>query len=139
MRDINFTSRDLYGNLSFGINFSSMNNNFENLLQKVQTLILSESKITYFSTINGGEVTSIGKYSFDSLGSSDFKAIFSSNLLLIKKKIQSDELVNNIPANDRIKTLELKDILFDKTNAALVLSIRVSTNNSNTIIKLPVK
>lgn len=140
MRDLNLYSRDLYGNVKFGFqSVSSANDNFNILLQKVQTLILSNTKETYFSTINGGNVTNAGKFNFDSNGYGDFKAIFSSDLLLVKNKIQSDESKNNIPLNDKLKSLELKDILFDKTNAALFLSISVSTNNSNIIIKLPVK
>jgi hypothetical protein len=140
MRDINLYSRDLYGKVTFGFNsVSSKNSNFEILLQKVQTLTLSESKKTYFSNIIGGEINSIGKFNFGVDGYGDFKAVFSSNLLLVKKKIQADELINNIPVNDKIKSLELKDVIFDQKNLSVLLSIYVSTNNSNSLIKLPVK
>lgn len=140
MRDINLVSRDLFGNVSFGLkSISIQNNNFDVLLQKIQILILSESKQTYFSRINGGDITTVGKFNFDSTGSGDFKAIFSSNLLAIKQKIKEDEILNNIPFDDRIKNLELKDILFDKVTGSVILSLSVSTNTSNQIFKLPIK
>ena len=83
MRDINLASRDLFGNVTFGFKSSSkIVDNFELLLQKIQTLVLSESKQTYFGRINGGDVTSIGKFNFDTNGYGDFKAIFSSNLFI---------------------------------------------------------
>jgi hypothetical protein len=140
MRDINLSSRDLYGNIMFGFKSISSNiSNFDLLCQKIQTLILSDNKQTYFSIINGGNVSSIGKFNFTSNGYSDFKAVFLSDLLNIKQKIKEDELINKIPNDDKLKSLELKDIIFDQKTGAVYLSIYISSNTSNKIFKLPIK
>lgn len=138
MRDLDITNRDLFGNVTFKIK-SSYVNGIETLIQKVTTLLLSNTKDTYFGTVYGSDIVESGKYNYNNIDGGDFKIVISNNLFSIKKAIQKDEVKYNIPFEDRLKNIEIKDILFDKKLLKLSVSLIVSTNSATKIIQLPVK
>lgn len=137
MRDLDITNRDLFGNVTFQMKSSSVSG-IENVIQKVTTMLLSQNKTTYFGTIIGSDVLSAGKFNHSS-DSSDFKLTVANNLINIKKSIQLDENKYNIPIEDRIKNIQIKDLVFDKKTLNMYLSLIVSTNSTTKIIQLPVK
>lgn len=137
MIDINLTSRDLLGNVSFTIKNKS-NSGIECLIQKVATLLLSNSTTNYFTSIIGGNLEALGKITISTIDD-DFRMMIATSLLGLKQKIQKSEIDKNIPIEYRLKNLEIKDILYDKITGTVVLSILLSTNSATRIIKLPVK
>lgn len=138
MRDLDLSNRDLYGNVSFKIKSNSISG-IENLIQKITTLLLSSTKTTYFGEIAGSDVLSAGKFNFSTDSTLDYKLMITDNILNISKKIKNDENKYNIPSADRLKNIEIKDIVFDKTNLNVYLSLIISTNSATKIIQLPVK
>lgn len=136
MIDIDLTYRDKYGKITYGFKKNSTNTGIEILLQKVTTLLLSETKTTYFGTIVGGNISKVGMYNFNS---DDFKVNLTDAILNIKKKIQQDEVNNNINHNDRLKSLSVKEVLYDKKTMNVVISLSLSTNSSSTLASLTVK
>ena len=84
MIDIDLTYRDKYGKITYGFKKNSTNTGIEILLQKVTTLLLSETKTTYFGTIVGGNISKVGMYNFNS---DDFKVNLTDAILNIKKKV----------------------------------------------------
>lgn len=137
MIDIDLTSRDLLGNVSFNLKGKS-NSGIECLIQKVVVLLLSNSATNYFTKIIGGNLEAMGKITISSIDD-DFRMMISTSLLGLKQKIQKSEIAENIPTIYRLKNLEIKDILYDKITGTVVLSILLSTNSETKIIKLPVK
>ena len=75
-------------------------------------------------------------YNFNS---DDFKVNLTDAILNIKKKIQQDEVNNNINHNDRLKSLSVKEVLYDKKTMNVVISLSLSTNSSSTLASLTVK
>lgn len=138
MRDLDLTNRDLFGNVTFRMKSSSVSG-IENVIQKVTTLLLSQNKATYFNTIFGSDTLSAGKFNYNTDGSTDFKLAVADNLINIKKSIQSDEVLHNIPIQDRLKDIQIKDVVFDKKSLSVYMSIIISTNSVTKIIQLPVK
>ena len=136
MRDIDLTNRDLFGNVSFKIKSSSVSG-IENVIQKVTTLLLSKNKTTYFNTIVGSHALSAGKFNLSD--STDFRLTITDNLINIKKSIQSDELNYNIAFADKLKDIQIKDVVFDNKTLSVALSLTISTNSATKIIQLPVK
>jgi len=139
MRDIDLTYRDAYGAVTFGIKPNSQNTGIETIIQKVATSVLSSNKQTYFGSIYGSDVLNAGKYNFTENGSDDFRVSVAADILNIKKQIQADEVAYNIPIIDRLKDLQIKDIVFDKKTTYVYLSLLISTNSTTQIINLPVK
>lgn len=137
MIDINLTSRDLFGNVSFEIKNKS-NSGIECLIQKVVVSLLSNSATNYFTSIVGGNLEALGKITISSIDD-DFRMMIATSLLELKKKIQNSEITENIPTNYRLKNLEIKEILYDKLTGTVLLSILLSTNSETRIVKLPVK
>lgn len=137
MIDINLTSRDLFGNVSFTIKNKS-NSGIECLIQKVAILLLSNSATNYFTSIIGGNLEALGKITISTIDD-DFRMMIATSLLGLKQKIQKSEIAENIPIEYRLKNLEIKDILYDKITGTVVLSILLSTNSVTRIVKLPVK
>lgn len=138
MRDIDFTSRDLYGNVTFAWK-SDANSGIEILLQKIVTLAFSQNKKTYFNTIYGLDLASFGKYNFNSLGSHDFQMQVASDLLNLSNAIMAQDVAYNTPFADRLTNLSIKGISYDTKNRGVVLTLIVSTNSSNQLLTLPVK
>ena len=136
MRDIDLTNRDLFGNVSFKIKSSSVSG-IENVIQKVTTLLLSKNKTTYFNAIAGSDALSAGKFNHND--STDFRLTIADNLINIKKSIQSDELNYNIAFADKLKDIQIKDVVFDNKTLSVALSLTISTNSATKIIQLPVK
>ena len=79
MIDIDLTSRDLLGNVSFSLKGKS-NSGIECLIQKVVVLLLSNSATNYFSTIIGGNLEAMGKITISSIDD-DFRMMISTSLL----------------------------------------------------------
>lgn len=138
MRDINLTSRDLYGKLDFGIK-STSNTGIEILLQKITTLLLSSSKNTYFGNIIGGNLNSSGAYSFGKNGNEDFSVMLGDSILNIKNLLQQEDVTNNTDYSDRLKNITVKSILFDKKTTKILISLTVSTNSISKTVSLPAK
>jgi hypothetical protein len=139
MRDLDLTFRDQFGVVTFGIKQNSQNTGIETIIQKVATSILSTNKSTYFGNIYGSDTLNAGKYNFTDNGSDDYRVTISSDILNVKKQIQADEVKFNIPIVDRLKDLQIKDIVFDIKTHDIFLSLLISTNSSTQIIQLPVK
>lgn len=138
MIDIDLTFRNLYGNVSFGIKSKSVTG-IELLIQKVTILLLSENSTNYFNTITGGELLSSGKYSLTDAVYDTFKLTLLNNLNNIVKQIKLDEANNNMPLKDRIKSLSINSISFDKLTTNLVVKFLLSTNSTSMSFTLPVK
>lgn len=138
MIDIDLTFRNLYGNVSFGIKSKSVTG-IELLIQKVTILLLSENSTNYFNTIVGGELLSSGKYSLTDAVYDTFKLTLLNNLNNIIKQIKLDEANNNMPLKDRIKSLSINSISFDKLTTNLVVKFLLSTNSTSMSFTLPVK
>jgi len=138
MRDLDVTTRDMYGSVVFGMKSVAVSG-LERLIQKVTILVLSESKSTFFGNIVGGNIKTASHYTFSSNGNSDFKVVFADHLSQIQQKIASDDISENTPLTERLKSLVLKDVLFDKMTGHVVLSITVESNSASKTIKLPVK
>ena len=138
MIDIDLTFRHLYGNVSFGIKSKSVTG-IELLIQKVTILLLSENSTNYFNTITGGELLSSGKYSLTDAVYDTFKLTLLNNLNNIVKQIKLDEANNNMPLKDRIKSLSINSISFDKLTTNLVVKFLLSTNSTSMSFTLPVK
>lgn len=138
MRDLDITNRDLFGNVTFQIKSSSVSG-IENVIQKVTTMLLSQNKTTYFNSIIGSDVLSAGKFNYANDNSSDFKLVVADNLINILNAIQSDESKYNTPIEDRIKDIQIKDLVFEKKTLNVFLSLIISTNSATRIIQLPVK
>jgi hypothetical protein len=138
MRDLDITNRDLFGNVTFQIKSSSVSG-IENVIQKVTTMLLSQNKTTYFGSIIGSDALSAGKFNYTNDNSSDFKLVIADNLINILNAIQSDESKYNIPVEDRIKDIQIKDLVFEKKTLNVFLSLIVSTNSATKVIQLPVK
>ena len=138
MRDLDITNRNMYGNVTFGLKSASVSG-LERLIQKVTILVLSEPKQTYFGDIVGGDTKSAAQYVFSSGGNSDFKIVFSDRLTQIQNKLESDDIAENAAHDERLKSLVLNDILFDKMTGHVVLSITVTSNSASKTLKLPVK
>lgn len=136
MIDIDLTYRDKNGKMTYGFKKNSSNSGIEIVLQKITVLLLSETKTTYFGTIVGGNISKVGMYNFNS---DDFKVNLTDAILNIRKKIQQDEVDNNIDYNDRLKSITIKDILYDKKTMKVVISLSMSTNSSSTLANLTVK
>ena len=126
MRDIDLTNRDLFGNVSFKIKSSSVSG-IENVIQKVTTLLLSKNKTTYFNAIAGSDALSAGKFNLSN--PTDFRLTIIDNLINIKKSIQSDESTNDIAFADRLKDVQIKDIIFDNKTLSVALSLTRSPVN----------
>ena len=138
MRDINLTSRDIYGKVGFGIK-SNHNSGIEIVLQKITSLLLSSNKNTYFSNIIGGNLHSVGNYNFSENGNDDFAIMLGDSILNIKNLLQQEDVTNNTVYEDRLKNITVKKILFDKKISTIVITLNVSTNTSSKTITLPVK
>lgn len=138
MIDVNLTRRDLYGNVTFGLPMNTSLTGIDMLIQKVTMVILSNSKTTYFGEVLGCNLNLATLYNFDSSNVSDYKIEIGSNLVSIKKQIQADDLMNNIPFENRLKNLELKDIVYDKKLSSISLSLLVSSNSASKTINLPI-
>lgn len=138
MIDIDLTFRNLYGNVSFGIKSKSVTG-IELLIQKVTILLLSENSTNYFNTIAGGELLSSGKYSLTDAVYDTFKLTLLNNLNNIVKQIKLDEANNNMPLKDRIKSLSINSISFDKLTTNLVVKFLLSTNSTSMSFTFPVK
>ena len=136
MRDLDITNRDLFGNVSFKLK-STYVSGIETLIQKITTMLLSRNATTYFNIIPGSDVLSAGK--FNHSDSTDFKLTIADNLINIKKSIQTDETKNGIAVADRLKDVQIQDIVFDKKTLQVALSLLVSSNSTTKIIQLPVK
>jgi hypothetical protein len=138
MRDLDFTKRDMYGQVSFAIK-SSTNTGIERLLQKVTIMLLSESNTTYFNEVVGSEASSVGKYLFGNNGTSDFRIVIADNIAVIRRKIMDSDASEGVPFEERLKNLMLQDVLFDNVTKNVVLSILVESNSVTKTVKLPVK
>jgi hypothetical protein len=138
MRDLDITNRDLFGNVTFQMKSSSVSG-IENVIQKVTTMLLSQNKTTYFGSVIGSDALSVGKFNYANDDSSDFKLVIADNLINILNAIQSDESKYNIPVEDRIKDIQIKDLVFEKKTLNVFLSLIVSTNSATKVIQLPVK
>lgn len=137
MRDLDITNRDLFGRVTFGIKSSEVSS-LELLIQKITVMLLSDTKETYFGIVIGGNIISASKFNFDS-SNSDFRIFVTDTVNTIKKKINEDETLQNVPYSDRLKSIDIKDVLFDKKTLQVSLSLNIATySNSKTII-LPVK
>ena len=139
MRDINLTIRDKFGNVSFGITEVAENSGIETVIQKVTTLFLSKNKTTYFGSIPGCDILSVGKFNFNSGDTSEFILSIADNINSIQKSIQSDEVTYNIPFVDRLKSISIYDIVYDSVTTNVKLSLLISTNSASKIVNLPVK
>lgn len=139
MRDLDLTFRDAYGIVTFGLKPNSQNTGIEVIIQKVAISILSFNKITYFGNIYGSDALNAGKYNFSDNGSDDFSVTIASDISNIKKQIQTDDVKYNIPTSDRLKDLQIQDLIFDKKTTNVYLSLLISTNSTTQIVKLPVK
>ena len=138
MIDINFTARDLYGNTTFGWRTTS-NTGIETILQKIVVMAFSDIVTTYFNQINGLGLDSAGSYTFDSSGSNDFKMYVTSNLVSLQTQLIAEDTLNSVPYADRLKSLTLKNLVYDTQNQQVAVTLVVSTNSSSTILTLPVK
>lgn len=137
MRDLDLTSRDLFGRVTFGIKNSSVSS-LELLIQKITMMLLSDSKVTFFGNIIGGSLTSASKFNYDT-SNNDFRIFVADSINTIKKKITDDETLMNVPYSDRLKSIEIKDVLFDKKTLQVSLSLIVTSNSISKIIILPIK
>jgi len=138
MRDINFTSRDLHGNVSYSWK-STANSGIEVILQKIVVSAFSKTLTTYFNQINGLDIESSSKYNFGSVGLNNFKMQITSDLINLQTQLIKEDTINNTPNADRLKSLVLKDIIFDTFTKNISIILVVSTNSSSQIITLPVK
>ena len=105
MRDIKLMKLNERGQASFGIFFNSIEG-IDVLVQKVISLLLSNTKETYFGSVTGSNLLDTGKYTFGDNGNADFKAQLSSDISLISKKIKSKYLDGSITAKERLKLVE---------------------------------
>lgn len=137
MRDLAIHTRSMNGAMKFGIQ-SAYVYGFDILIQKIAIFLLSESRDTFFGGIVGSEVLGVGKYNFSDTGSSEFKIQLISDLNNLTKMIKASDIENNIPAEDRLKSIDLIDLIYDKMNAHVYVSLRVNTYSNNRDIKLPV-
>ena len=137
-RSLDITNRDLYGNVTFKMK-SGYVTGIENVIQKVTCAVLSQTKTTFFNAIPGSDALDAGKYNFNTDGTTDFKLTIANNLISIMKSIQDDETTYNIPFADRLKNIQIKDVVFDNVSLSVFLSLIVSTNSATAIIQLPVK
>jgi hypothetical protein len=127
----------MYGHVTFEIK-SAYVEGIDAIVQKFLASFLSESKTTYFGDIAGSDVPKLGKYSFSDNGVDDFKIATSDEISRIVQVIQNDDAINNLPIEDRLKEVSLLDVVYDKISGGIFLSIRVSSNSTSQIVKLPV-
>ena len=138
MQDINITSRDLFGNVVFSWKTTS-NSGIEILLQKIVTLALSNTTTTYFNSIYGLSLNGVGKFNFGSNGSNDFQMSVASDLINLINKLMADDVTNNTPYADRLKSITINNIVYDTVKKGVALTLNVSTNSSSKLLTLPVK
>lgn len=137
MRDIDLTSRDLFGRVTFGVKNSTVTG-LELLIQKVTMMLLSDSKTTFFNKVVGGSLNAAGKFNYDT-SNKDFKIFILDGIGSIKNKIAVDESLMNVPFLDRLQSIEIKDVLFDKETLQVSLSLLIASNSTSRTIILPVK
>ena len=138
MIDINFTSRDLYGNVSFKWKTTS-NSGIENLLQKIAVSAFSQTIKNYFKTIYGLDLESAKKYNITTIGTSDFQMQVSSDLINLVKQLKKEDTLNDVPKADRLKDISIVKLFYDTKTNGVVLTLSVSTNSSSQLLTLPVK
>ena len=139
MRDIDLTYRDIGGVVTFGFKPNSYNTDIEVIIQKVVASILSYSKTTYFGNVQGSNALVAGKFNFTDNGSQEFRIAIAADILNIKKQIQADDVKYNVASIDRLRDLQIQDVVYDVVNQGVYLSLLVSTNSTSQVIKLPVK
>lgn len=137
MRDLDISNRDLFGRVTFGIKSSAVTS-IELLIQKITILLLSDSKETYFGSVIGGDISYASRFNYDNINS-DFKIFITNSIDAIKKKINEDETLQNVPYSDRLKSIVVKDILFDKTTLQVSLSLTITSYSTSKTIILPAK
>lgn len=138
MRDIKLMKLNERGQASFGIHFDSIEG-IDVLVQKVVSLLLSNTKETYFGSITGSNLLDTGKYTFGDNGNADFKAQLSSDISLISKKIKAEEARLGIAEPDRLNSISIKDIVYEKATAKIYLSLVIATNAATKNVKIPIE
>jgi hypothetical protein len=138
MRDIKLMKLNERGQASFGIHFDSIEG-IDVLVQKVVSLLLSNTKETYFGSITGSNLLETGKYTFGDNGNADFKAQLSSDISLISKKIKAEEARLGIAEPDRLNSISIKDIVYEKATAKIYLSLVIATNAATKNVKIPIE
>ena len=137
MLSLNIFSRDMYGHVIFEIK-SAYVEGIDAVVQKFITSFLSESKTTYFGDIAGSDIPKIGKYSFSDNTINDFKIATADEISRIVQVIQNDDIINNLPMKDRLKDVNLVDVVYDNISNGVFLTIRISSYSTSQVVKLPV-
>lgn len=138
MRDIKLMTRNELGQVSFGL-FSDASEGIDVLIQRVISLLLSDTKETYFGGIVGSNILQTGKYTFGDDGNADFKAQLSSDINSITKKIKTEDTKTNVPDAERLNSITIKDIIYEKSTARIYLSLVIATNAASKNVKIPIE
>ena len=137
MRNLCIFNRDQFGHITFGIK-SVYISGIDAIVQKFLTAFMSETKTTVFGDIVGSEALKAARYSFNSQGSSDFKIAITDDIANIVRVIKADDIANNLPIEDRLKSVNLLDIVFDKLSSKVYVSLLIASSSASRTIKLPV-
>lgn len=139
MIDINFTSRDALGNITYAWK-STTNTGIEILLQKIIVSAFSQTVTTYFNQIYGLDLTSAATYNFSSnVMNSDFQLQVTNDLNNLQIELINEDTINNIDFADRLVSLNISNLAYDTATNRVVLIILVSTNSSSSLLTLPIK